>query len=141
ARTGLGVRRVGQRRTVVDAMDSPEEFDSLYKEVRDRLLVEAYALTGDLAVSRTAVRDAFAVAWYHRIAVGRVEVQVALLLPHVWRRGPNPHTARPWHRSRILVERVAATLEALSGLSHNPRLALSLPHRSPFPRGLMAREI
>src|SRR5690606_9671059 len=98
-------------------------------------------LTGDLAVSRTAVRDAFAVAWHHWNTVRRVEDQVAWLRPHVWRRARNRHTARPWHRERNLDEGVAATLEALNGLSPNQRKALTLTHLSPVPRGQMAREI
>lgn len=123
-------------------MEHPEEeFDALYKDVRDRLLVEAYALTGDLTVSRTAVRDAFAVAWHHWNTVQRVDDPVAWLRPHVWRRARNRHTARPWHRERHLPEGVAATLEALDELPLNERKALVLTHLSPVPPAQMAREI
>lgn len=122
-------------------MDQSEEFDALYKDVRDNLLVEAYALTGDLGVSRTAVRDAFAVAWHHWPNVQRVEDKVAWLRPHVWRRARNRHSARPWHRERALPDDVAATLEALNGLSLNQRKALVLTHLSPVAPGEAAREI
>lgn len=135
------MRCVGARRTVVDAMISAEEFDSLYKDVRDRLLVEAYALTGDLAVSRTAVRDAFAVAWHHWNKVQRLDDKIGWLRPHVWRRARNRHNARPWHRERNLPEDVTATLEALNSLSNNQRKALTLAHLSPVPQAQMAREI
>lgn len=122
-------------------MDHPEEFDALYKDVRDRLLVEAYALTGDLGVSRTAVRDAFAVAWHHWNTVQRVPDRVAWLRPHVWRRARNRHSARPWHRERHLPDGVAATLEALNTLTLNQRKALVLTHLSPVAPGEAAREI
>ena len=34
-------------------MRSPESFDAFYVSTRDRLLHETYALTGDIAASRT----------------------------------------------------------------------------------------
>ncbi|MBE7324883.1 hypothetical protein IEQ44_09465 [Nocardioides sp. Y6] len=122
-------------------MDPAAEFDALYKDVRDRLLVEAYALTGDLGVSRTAVRDAFAVAWHHWHNVQRVQDKVGWLRPHVWRRARNRHQARPWHRERHLAEGVSRTLEALNGLSLNQRKALVLTHLSPVAPAEAAREI
>lgn len=122
-------------------MNAPDEFDALYKDVRDRLLVEAYALTGDLGVSRTAVRDAFAVAWHHWNKVQRVPDPVTWLRPHVWRRARNRHSARPWHRERHLPDSVHATLEALNTLTLNQRKALVLTHLSPVAPAEAAREI
>ena len=46
-------------------MRSPDAFDDFYAGSRDRLLLETYALTGDVPAARAAVRDAFAVAWQH----------------------------------------------------------------------------
>ena len=46
-------------------MKDPDEFDQFYKDVRARLLVLTYCLTGDLPASRSAVRDAFVVTWHH----------------------------------------------------------------------------
>ena len=46
-------------------MNRPDEFDAFYKETRSRLLLQTYALTGDLPASRSAVRDTFVVAWHH----------------------------------------------------------------------------
>ena len=37
-------------------MRNPDAFDAFYKDARDRLLLQTYALTGDLTASRTAVR-------------------------------------------------------------------------------------
>jgi DNA-directed RNA polymerase specialized sigma24 family protein len=55
------------------AMTEPDEFDQFYKDVRTRLLLLTYCLTGDLPSSRAAVRDAFVVAWHHWRKVSRVE--------------------------------------------------------------------
>ncbi|WP_101525135.1 sigma-70 family RNA polymerase sigma factor [Nocardioides houyundeii] len=122
-------------------MRSPEEFDNLYKDVRDRLLVEAYVLTGDQHVSRTAVRDAFTVAWHHWDKVRGASDREAWLRPLVWKRAKHRHAARPWHREKDLDEESSATLEALSTLSMNQRKALVLTHYSPVPLAEMAREI
>ncbi|WP_162598706.1 RNA polymerase sigma factor [Nocardioides gilvus] len=122
-------------------MSQPDDFDALYKDVRDRLLVEAYALTGDRDVSRSAVRDAMTVAWHHWHTVQRLDDKMGWLRPHVWRRARNRHTARPWHKERDLPESAAATLEALDHLSLNERKALVLTYLSPVPLGEMAREI
>ena len=43
-------------------MKQPDEFDAFYKSARTRLLLQTYALTGDLPASRAAVRDSFVVA-------------------------------------------------------------------------------
>ena len=116
-------------------MRSPEEFDDLYKDVRDRLLVEAYVLTGDQHVSRTAVRDAFTVAWHHWSKVRGVSDREAWLRPLVWKRAQHRHAARPWHKEKDLDEASAATLEALGTLSMNQRKALVLDPPRPAPGG------
>src|SRR6478735_3073905 len=59
--------------TVDHAMRDPDEFDQFYKDVRTRLLLLTYCLTGDLPSSRAAVRDSFVVAWHHWRKVSRVE--------------------------------------------------------------------
>ncbi|MFC6154366.1 RNA polymerase sigma factor [Nocardioides yefusunii] len=118
-----------------------DDFDDLYKEVRDDLLVEAYALTGDLAVSRAAVRDACAVAWHHWNTVRKVEDQVAWLRPQVWKRARARHSVRPWHKEKNLPGDVADTLAVLDSLTTPQRKALVLTHLSPVPVTEAAREI
>ena len=63
-------------------MTDPDEFDQFYKDVRTRLLLLTYCLTGDLPASRAAVRDAFVVAWHHWRKVSRLED------PEAWVREP-----------------------------------------------------
>lgn len=119
----------------------PDEFDDLFQDVRDDLLVEAYALTGDLSVSRTAVRDACAVAWHHWNKVSKLQDRITWLRPHVWRRARVRHSVRPWHKEKNLPHDVAATLGALDKLTLNQRKALVLTHLSPVPIAEAAREI
>jgi DNA-directed RNA polymerase specialized sigma24 family protein len=46
-------------------MSDAERFDAFYAASRDRMLVLAFALTGDLPASRGAVRDTYIAAWHH----------------------------------------------------------------------------
>ena len=49
-----------------------DSFETFYKDVRSGLLVQTYALTGDLQASQKAVRDAMVVAWHHWRKVSRL---------------------------------------------------------------------
>ena len=122
-------------------MRSPETFDAFYAETRDRLLLETYALTGDLPASRTAVRDAFAVAWHHWPKVARLDDAEAWVRPQAHSRALRRHVARPWHRDKGLGEEVRATLEALSKLNGQERKTLVLTTLSPLPLADIAREV
>ncbi|WP_248583032.1 sigma-70 family RNA polymerase sigma factor [Nocardioides sp. InS609-2] len=113
-------------------MRDPEEFDAFYKNVRDRVLLETYALTGDLPVSRAAVRDAFAVAWHHWRKVSRLDDPEAWLRPLAWGRAQRRHTARIWHREKDLDDAAKTTLDALAKLSVPQRKALILTNLSPL---------
>lgn len=122
-------------------MRSPDAFDDFYAGSRDRLLLETYALTGDVPAARTAVRDAFAVAWQHWRKVSRLEDQEAWVRPLAHGRAQRRHTARPWHREKGLDDDVRATLEALSRLSTVERKALVLTSLSPLPLDEIAQTI
>ncbi|HXH77057.1 hypothetical protein [Nocardioides sp.] len=122
-------------------MRSPETFDAFYAETRDRLLHEAYALTGDLSASRVAVRDAFTVAWHHWRKVSRLEDREAFVRPLAHRRAQRRHAARPWHRDKGIDDDVRATLDALSKLSSQERRTLVLSTLSPMTLGDIAREV
>ncbi|WP_107764993.1 SigE family RNA polymerase sigma factor [Nocardioides terrigena] len=122
-------------------MRSPDAFDDFYAGSRDRLLLETYALTGDVPAARAAVRDAFAVAWQHWRKVGRLEDRESWVRPLAHGRAQRRHTARPWHREKGLDDEVRATLEALSGLSSVERKALVLTSLSPLPLDDIAQTI
>ena len=107
-------------------MSDAERFDASYAETRDRLLVQAYALTGDLPASRGAVRDSFVAGWHHWSKLRRLDDPEAWLRPHVWSHAQRRHSARIWHRDRRLDPELKATLEALGRLSTAQRKTLLL---------------
>lgn len=122
-------------------MRDPESFDAFYVAARGRLLLQAYALTGDLAASRDAVRDAFAAAWHHWPKVSKNEDPESWVRPEAWRRARRRHQTRPWHRERVLDDEARETLEALGALSVRQRKALLLTQLSTVTTHEMAREV
>ncbi|MBB6628864.1 hypothetical protein H5V45_16165 [Nocardioides sp. KIGAM211] len=122
-------------------MRNPDEFDAFYKDARDRLLLQTYALTGDLPASRAAVRDSFVVAWHHWRKISRQEDPETWARPHAWAHAQRRHTARLWHREKKLDPEARATLDALGKLSTPQRKALLLTHLTTVPLSDMAREV
>ena len=121
-------------------MKRADEFDAFYKETRSRLLLQTYALTGDLPAARSAVRDAFIVAWHHWRKVSRQDDPEASVRPYAWSHAQRRHTARIWHRDKTLDPEARATLEALGKLSLAQRKTLLLTHLASLSMGDMARE-
>ncbi|GCD92191.1 sigma-70 family RNA polymerase sigma factor [Nocardioides sp. LS1] len=122
-------------------MRNPDQFDAFYKDARSRLLLQTYALTGDLGASRSAVRDSFVVAWHHWRKITRQPDPETWARPHAWAHAQRRHTARIWHREKGLDPEVKATLDALGKLPVTQRKALLLNHLTNLPMGEMAREI
>jgi DNA-directed RNA polymerase specialized sigma24 family protein len=122
-------------------MRSPETFDAFYASNRDRLLHEAYALTGDIAASRTAVRDAFAVAWHHWRKVALIDDPQAWLRPVAHGRARRRASARPWHRDKGIDPEVQATLDTLANLKGAQRQLLVLTAISPLSMRQIARAV
>jgi DNA-directed RNA polymerase specialized sigma24 family protein len=122
-------------------MSDAERFDAFYADARGRVLVQAFALTGDLPASRAAVRDAFIAAWHRWPKVGRLDDPEAWVRPHAWGQAQRRHTTRIWHRDRRLDPEVRATLDALARLSVSARRALLLTHLTTTSREEMAREV
>ena len=122
-------------------MRDPDLFDTFYKDARERLLLQTYALTGDLAASRAAVRDSFVVAWHHWRKVSALDDPEESVRPHAWRHAQRRHTARLWHRDKDIDPEVKATLDALAKLSITQRRALLLTQLARVTMPQMAREI
>jgi len=121
-------------------MRNPDEFDEFYKAARERLLLQTYALTGDLPAARGAVRDAFVHAWHHWRKVSRLEDPESWVRPHAWQHAQRRHTGRIWHRDKSLDPALRSTLDALAKLSHVQRRTLLLRELGPLPLTPMARE-
>lgn len=122
-------------------MRDSDSFDAFYADARGRLLLQAYALTGDLSASRDAVRGAFAAAWHHWPKVSKDGDPESWVRPEIWRRARRRHQARPWHRERVLDDEARETLEALGALSVRQRKTLLLTQLSTVTTREMAREV
>ncbi|WP_182524417.1 hypothetical protein [Nocardioides dongkuii] len=102
-------------------MRDPDEFDAFYKDARSRLLLQTFALTGDLTTAKHAVRDAFVLAWHHWRRATRDGDPEAWVRPYAWTYAQRRHTTRIWHREKDLDPGVQATLDALAKLSTDQR--------------------
>lgn len=121
--------------------DPTAEFDAFYKAARDRLLLQTYALTGDLGAARSAVRDAYVVAWHHWRKLSRLDDPESSVRPHAWRHALRRATVRPWHKEKGLDADNRATLDALAALSTQQRRALLLTQLAAVSMQDMAHEI
>ncbi|QBX56212.1 hypothetical protein EXE58_12520 [Nocardioides seonyuensis] len=120
---------------------SPESFDAFYASTRARLLHESFALTGDIAASRAAVRDAFTIAWHHWRKVGVLEDRESWVREFAHTRAKRRHSAKPWHQDKSLDPEIKATLDALSRLTGPQRHLLVLSALSPLSMSEIARVV
>lgn len=121
--------------------DASVAFDVFYKQTRERLLLQTWALTGDLAAARSAVRHAYVVAWHHWPKVSRRDDPESWLRPHAWAYAQRRHTARLGHRDKDLDPDLKATLDALGTLPLARRRVLLLSLLTPAPLDELAREV
>lgn len=122
-------------------MPSAEEFDEFYVNSRRRLVLQTFALTGDLGAARVAVRDGYVAARHHWVKVGRLADPEAWVRPRAWSTAQRRHTVRPWHRERSVSAEQAQVLEALQKLPDDQRRALILSHLASIAPGEIGREI
>ncbi|WP_085874595.1 MULTISPECIES: sigma-70 family RNA polymerase sigma factor [unclassified Nocardioides] len=122
-------------------MRDPDEFDQFYKDVRTRLLLLTYCLTGDLPSSRAAVRDAFVVTWHHWRKVSRLEDPEAWTRARACSHAQRRHTAKLWHREKGLDPEVKTTLDALGKLPVTQRRVLLLSELSTASLAELSREV
>src|SRR5829696_9071223 len=120
-------------------MPTAEEFDEFYLNSRRRLVLQTFALTGDLGASRTAVRDAYVAARHHWNKVGRMADPEQWVRPRAWAIAQRRHTARPWHREKTLSADQKKLLEALHKLPDAQRKTLVLTHLAAVPMSDIGR--
>ena len=85
-----------------------ESFETFYKDVRSGLLLQTYALTGDLQASEKAVRDAMVVGWHHWRKVSRLDDPEEYVRPLAWTRALRRSQTRWWSRMKGLDPDVAS---------------------------------
>jgi len=122
-----------------------QAFESFYKDVRGRLLLQTWALTGDLSAAQKAVRDALVIAWHHWRKVRRLDPDTHdredWVRPLAWSRAQRRHSVPHFHRDKDIPEDVRATLAALGKLTITQRKVLLLAHLSAVSLEQLAREV
>jgi DNA-directed RNA polymerase specialized sigma24 family protein len=122
-------------------MRNPDHFDEFYKTTRDRLLLQTFALTGDLRASRSAVRDAYVIAWHHWRKVTRQPDGEVWVRVHAWTDARARHNAKIFHRDRAIDSVSRATLDALAKLNIQQRRILVLTQLTSRAMPDIAREV
>jgi DNA-directed RNA polymerase specialized sigma24 family protein len=107
-------------------MEREERFDSFYSATRHRILLQAFALTGDLPAAQAAVKDAYVEAWHHWRKVSRLDDPTSWVRPRAWAIAQRRHTARIWRRNKGLSDEHRRVLDALTKLSTAQRRAFLL---------------
>jgi DNA-directed RNA polymerase specialized sigma24 family protein len=122
-------------------MPTAEEFDEFYVTSRRRLVLQTFALTGDLGAARVAVRDSYVAARHHWRKVGALADPEGWVRPRAWSIAQRRHTARPWHKERNVAGEQAAVLDALGKLPDAQRRVLILNHLAAVPLDEIGREV
>lgn len=124
-------------------MPSPTspDFDEFYVASRRRLMLQTFALTGDLAAARAAVRDAFVAARHHWRKVSRLADPEDWVRPRAWATAQRRTAGRIWHREKGLDDRQRAVIEALQKLPDVQRKTLLLTHLASMSMAEIGREI
>ena len=117
------------------------DFDDFYFASRRRLVLSAYALTGDLAAARTGVEHAFVAARHHWRKVHRLHDPEEWVRPRAWATAQRRHVARLWHREKGISTEQKAVLDALHHLSDQPRKVLLLAHLAALSPSDIGREL
>jgi DNA-directed RNA polymerase specialized sigma24 family protein len=124
-----------------DPMPQEESFDSFYGSTRRQVLLQAFALTGDLPAAQSAVRDAYVGAWQHWGKVSRLDDPSDWVRPRAWQLAQRRHTTRIWHRNKGLSDEHRSVLDALSSLPVAQRRVLLLSDVADLDPSHAAREL
>ena len=120
------------------------DFETFYKDVRSRLLLQTWALTGDLTAGRKAVQDALAIGWHHWRKIGRrsCSEREDWVRPIAWRHALRRHSVPHFHRTKgDGDEDTQATLDALAHLPLEQRKVFLLAHLSTVDEQTLSREV
>ena len=105
------------------------------------MLLQCLALTGDLDVARSAVRDAFVAAYHHWRKVGATDDPESWVRPQAWNRAQRRSKAKLRHTEKGLEPEQTAVLEALARLSAPQRRAVLLADLAGLPIDALGREL
>ncbi len=120
---------------------SDTDFDAFYNGCRRRLVLEAYALTGDLSAARNAVGDAFVAARHHWRKVGQLPDPEEWVRPRAWAMAQRRHVARLWRREKGLTAEQKTVLDALHHVPDQQRKVLLLAQLAGLTVAEIGREL
>ncbi len=120
--------------------DAPD-FDDFYLASRRRLVLSAYALTGDLGAARHGVEAAYVAARHHWRKVRRLPDPEEWVRPRAWATAQRRHVARLWHREKGIDAEQLGVLDALHHLPDQQRKVLLLAHTAALSTSDIGREL
>ena len=122
-------------------MSREESFDSFYQATRRSILLQAFALTGDLSAAQSAVKDAYVAAWHHWRKVAPLDDREAWVRVRAWQQAQRRHVGRIWHRNKGITDEHRRVLDGLARLTTAQRRALLLVELAGLPVAQAAREL
>ncbi len=117
------------------------DFDRFYLSERKDLLLQTFALTGDLTASRAAVEDAFVLSRHHWRKVRLLEDPIQWVRPRAWSIAQRRSVGRIWHRVKGADEDQKTVLKALGALPETQRKLLLLTQLTRTPPSMVGREV
>ena len=122
-------------------MQREESFDSFYQSTRRNLLLQTFALTGDLTAAQSAVKDAYVAAWHLWRKVGPLEDREGWVRARAWQLAQRRHAGRIWHRNKGIGEDDRYVLDALAKIPAVQRRVVLLYVLAEVPLDAAAREL
>ncbi len=122
-------------------MPGEEQFDSFYRDTRQAVLLQSYALTGDLPAAHSVVRGAYTDAWHHWRKVSTSQDPQDWVRARAWRLAQTHHRGGRWQRRVSPQDAGSPALTALTGLDDGQRRALLLTELVGLPVADAAREL
>ncbi|WP_141781951.1 hypothetical protein [Nocardioides albertanoniae] len=120
-----------------------ETFEAFYQDVRGRLLLQTWSLTGDLEAAKSAVRAAMVITWHHWRKVRRMDdfEREDWVRPVAWSKAIRNHSVPLLHRDQTIAPGAHSTLSALRSLPLHDRKVFLLGHLTSVDLGQLAREV
>ncbi|MGH3353193.1 MAG: hypothetical protein ACRDPS_21195 [Nocardioides sp.] len=124
-------------------MADHETFEAFYQDVRGRLLLQTWSLTGDLEAAKGAVRGAMVITWHHWRKVKPMDDfdREDWVRPIAWSKAIRNHSVPLLHRDQTIAPEAHSTLSALRSLPLHDRKVFLLGHLTSVDLAQLAREV
>ncbi|MFB9550791.1 hypothetical protein ACFFS3_14990 [Nocardioides luteus] len=120
-----------------------ETFEAFYQDVRGRLLLQTWSLTGDLEAAKSAVRGALVITWHHWRKVKPMDdfEREDWVRPIAWSKAIRNHSVPLLHRDQTIAPEARNALAALRSLPLHDRKVFLLGHLTSVDLAQLAREV